>query len=411
MKPPIGRSILLTSLSAIVFLGVLLLTLPVQTSQRKLEDVLKLLGSAKDFKVRIAAASTLGDISNGTLAHFMLEKFKNELNPAVRLAILLGIAKIPDHLGLPAMYHAYETLPVSQVEHLTFQKYFYTFRKATFTEGWMDFFSSTTSPQNQASAVTVLGFSNKPQALPVIRKAVEFQNLNIKVKAITALGFAGDLLDLQTCKHLSQSENQTKIKLSAEICVSRLTGTLANNLSAQLNHRTVLNTQLKSLMPDSFLPQSYLDYQSTIGVQSDVEKKSRRLVATQPNDREDKSYVLMENEKLLPTLHLSANVLSNLESYSMDLEALRARIRRRTKELQTCYFDQKEKHPRLAGNLHILLSVGKSGHVEHVQFPVDTLKNTALLKCVEQEIRNTSFPAHSLKSIQLEYRLSFLEPQ
>src|ERR1051326_1838315 len=136
--------------------------------EKRVDYLLETLKNHSDYKVRMAAASELGKVADGTVADWMIQSFRKEENPAVRLSILYSIGHIPDERILPPMLELATQEFLAGDEQLAIERVVWNFRRAVVSNAWGQSLLQSKEREVRALSAYLLGLVSDTTAVPVL---------------------------------------------------------------------------------------------------------------------------------------------------------------------------------------------------------------------------------------------------
>ncbi len=96
-----------------------------------------------------------------------------------------------------------------------------------------------------------------------------------------------------------------------------------------------------------------------------------------------------------------------VESGSVDREALARYVRQRLKAMQGCYERELKRNPSLKGKILVRFSILPSGRSGDIEFEQNTLGDDNVTECIRSVIRGWIFPFKPPDSVSVAYPFVF----
>ena len=377
----------------------------------RIDFLLDRLEKGSDFKVRIAAATQLGKVADGSVVHWMLQSFRREKNAAVRLATLEAVEKIPDAVGLPAVVDLYTTHPLSSAEIVHVERILWTSRRAISPSSWVSMLDSAKDPFQRGLSAWILGLSGDPSGLKAVMRASDSDDAGVRRQAYRALGLTGGAAERAFCEQRRSGRDQ----VLAQDCVRWIDARAKKSVPPQQN--PFVETHAGALPKGIFTPQAFSRYQALVRAPAQTPKPEAWIAAADnlresaPQERSAGTVPLMESQEVLPTLRMSADVMGDYEFYAQDLAVLQSALKDRAAAIDACYMRRLEQKAKIRGDLVIQTRIDGAGKVLGVDFLKGSLSDAELRTCVSQIVRTTKFPKTRFKSVDVKYSFSFFPPK
>ncbi len=108
---------------------------------------------------------------------------------------------------------------------------------------------------------------------------------------------------------------------------------------------------------------------------------------------------------------ISASVSASapeVESSSVDREAVSRYLRTRTRAIQECYERELKLNPKLKGKLSVQVTISTTGRVSDIEVDEDTLHSDEVLSCIKGRIRFWAFPFKPESDTPVQFSWSFV---
>lgn len=408
-----------------------LATWPGYGQEKTLRSLLDLLENAGDPKVKIASAQKLGEISDGTVAPWILKIVKKEKNPAVRLASLQAIANIPDSRILhPLLTFFHSQTKMSRTESVLIKRIFWSHRRSIDAKAWIALAKDTQNISAREIALWTLSYTDSHESLPLIKELLkETEDDQSAKSALLALTILGGKDNFHACDANPSPEIKKKLRNEIQICSRMLSG--KERLDDQNNHRMQINQEILETQQAKFVPAASIQYARS--PQNDGEKNPSenpsslnplRLIPVvsdeaiartdhlqNNNQRENKAnrltnFVFQEGSNLKSINHSQAN-MNQIQNYAMHLETIRNIISRNMAKFKNCYHLHVAAKQKKRGGIELALDILESGTLEKLTFVKDSMRNAAFNKCIDQEMKSLKFPPIDLSKVTVNYSFHF----
>lgn len=378
---------------------------------QRVEFLLNNLEKAGDYKVRMAAATELGKIADGTLGDWMLRAFRREDNKAVRLATLYAVAQIPDHRILPPLMELWLQELLSEGEQRAVETMLWNFRSAFALTDWE--LATTTVPDasERALAAWLLGIVGDSTAIPYLKAASRDPAPLVRRRALQAVGNLGSQKGKDICASSTRTDRDPTVRELAESCLSRLALLQEGKLPLNKTHRTDLRNDLTGLSPNSVTLESFRAYRRKNVNPRAVEVAAATLQENFAEEREDKSVKLVDHERMLRTIHFDAVLYTAHPFSKVDLNRLREVVRDEAGHINQCYLAALRENRKLGGDITVDFTVLKSGTVSTTSIEEATLPSAKACECIVQKVHKIRFPSLPISMVKMRYTFSFTPPK
>ncbi len=358
------------------------------------------LEQAKDYKIKMASALKLGKVADGSVAHFMLESFRNQSNELVRLSILQGVSQIPDHRILAPLLHLKNSYFLKAKEQNKVNQTFWSFKNAVNSYAWNQVFHLSHDDQLKSTSLWLLSVIQFLPIKDLIHSYLDSSNENIKYHGIIALGLIGERKDLHLIDSMLGDKNSPKIQSALLFAKGRL--------ESNSTHMVQLNKQIHLIEPQSFTPFQYDEYLKLIRVPSQIEQSILKLYPSSVTQGNQK-LISFENPIDLPYFKVNAAYLDSIANYGKDLSVYRQKIQSNSPLFLNCHREALNDQKDIYGHIIVNISVKQSGLIDKVDFVEDTIKSKAIERCFKKIIESTKFESTVLQSIEFQYSFYFLK--
>lgn len=415
MSPQIRTFFPLVGLSLALFLAVLVsFPSPTNSSEgaARVKYLLTRLEKADSYKVRVAAATELGKIADGTLADWMLRAFRQESNSAVRLAILYAIGQIPDHRIVSPLLELANQEVLAEQEFLAIERVLWNVRTAIHTQSWETAATKSRNRSERATAAWLLGVAGGPSSLHALLIALKDNSAYVRMRAAQGIARLGVYSGRSACAQLARKDPDVAVRKVAKNCSAILALTKKGKLPRNRSHRVSLKADLYGLRTAAVTPRTYRDY-----VRKNVNPRMvDRAVSTltqksQAEERKDRTVELVHGERLRETFKLDASVISKYHFQTVELNRLRRVVRREAPAANQCYIQALKKKRQLRGKVVVQFRILKSGAVSSVRVVRATLPDKNVQACIAKKIQLIRFPKIPLAYVQMNYTFTFVPPK
>ncbi len=373
----------------------------------KVAYLLKTLETANDYKVRMAAASTLGKIGDGSVADWMIRAFRRETNSAVRLAILYGIANIPDHRILPPLLELVHQEIVSEKELLTVERIFWNCRKAISIASWSRAATNSDNRSERAMAAWLLGIVGNSRDLSSLLRATKDHSAYVRTRSVQALGRLGHRKGLAPCRQLRRRDPDITVRRASATCVGMISLQSRARLPKEKNHRVNLGLDLKGMQSAAVSLTTFRRYQRKNVNPREIEVAASVLRPVGVVNRGDRTVQLVTSEKIRQTFRLDAKMVSKYRFHTVDIGRLKRVVKDEVGNVNRCYLKGLEKTRGLKGSVTLGFRVLGTGKVSKVKVKKSTLKHKGVHKCMMDKIRKFRFPRIEADFVTMNYTFTF----
>jgi HEAT repeat protein len=377
----------------------------------KVEFLLKTLENADDFKVRIAAADGLGKIADGTVADWMARAFRQETNPAVRLAILYAIGQIPDHRILPPVLEVANEEVLSEKEFLAVERILWNFRNAFAVDQWEKAVTLSTDRAERATAAWLLGIAGKPSSLHALLSALSDRAAYVRLRAVQGIARLGMRDGQPACARLARRDPDIAVRRAAANCVGVIQLTLSGSLPEERNHRVSLKSDLSGLETAAVTPETFRDYLKKNVNPRVVDLAAATLRSNEAEERKDRTIRLIESERIRKTFKLDATLVTAYLFRTSELNRLRETVRDEAGNVNQCYLDGLKKNRKLGGSVTLRFRILETGMVSTVEIPSATLPDEEVKSCIARKVKAIRFPPVPLAFVTMNYTFTFAPPK
>lgn len=362
----------------------------------------QLISEDSSYKVKIAAASELGQISNGSLILPLTDAFTDESHDAVRLSILDAIANIPDQETLPALLYLNFHELLSSKEQLLIQKLVWNHRDHFTTSQWAYHALSSPFDKQRALAYWVLGTVGTQDILPILIKGLEDESSLVQKRILSLLPHFPTITSKKGCeKFLKNHAGSTKSM--ASLCLS-----------------LIKSRQKKSYKP-VFRTPSTKEPIINIAISPDVigdyfKKNQSNMVADRAfptfnfNTKTTKR-VSHSHKKQIANTIIQSNLNAPKDFRNEDIKVIQAFIYTKLPLIQHCYKRELKTAPTLKGSITISFEIQSDGTLRNTKTSAQTLESPNVENCVVKRFKELHFPKVNQASVEGTYQFHFAPPE
>ncbi|MFH1262234.1 MAG: AgmX/PglI C-terminal domain-containing protein [Pseudomonadota bacterium] len=377
----------------------------------KVEYLLRALETGGDFKVRIAAADGLGKIADGTVADWMVRAFRQETNPAVRLAILYAVGAIPDHRILPPVLEVANEEVLSDVEFLAIERILWNFRAAFAVNEWERTAIYSTDRSERATAAWLLGIAGRPSSLHTLLLALTDREAYVRLRAVQGITRLGMKEGQPACARAARADPDIVVRREAANCITMIGLMNTGRLPDDRNHRVNLKSDLSGLETAAVTPETFRSYLKKNVNPRAVDVAAAALRPNQVEERKDRTIPLVTDERIRDTFKLDASVITAYLFRTSELNRLRETVREQAGSVNQCYLRGLAKHPHLGGSVTLRFRVLATGVVSEVEVPASTLPDEEVTACIAGKVKEIRFPSIPLAFVTMNYTYTFAPPK
>ncbi len=379
---------------------------------KKVEFLMQRLEGASDYKVRLAAASALGKIADGTVADWMLRAFRKEDNAAVRLAILYAVAEIPDHRMISPLIELAQQELLSESELRLTEQILWNYRTAFDLDQWKETLLHSPDRSEKALSAWILGVTAGPPYLPALQSVLQDASPIVRVRAVQAIGKMGNDGGKSFCRRAERDEDASVQKAAAN-CIAVIDLTRRGDLPRNQQHRIPMKLDLYGLQTASVTPQLYRAYtQKNVNPRAvDVAVATLRTKTTAEQRRQERVIHLINREQLYQFFKINVVLITAIPFQARDLERLREAARDQAGYVNHCYVEGLKSNRNLGGTVTVQFKVLRNGSIESASIENATMTDASVQSCILARVKGIHFPTVPINYVTMKYTYSFTPPK